>query len=86
MGYILGDSGRSYVVGYGNNPPTHYHHRAASCPGPGQPCGWDYFNSPNDNIHILTGALVGGPSDAQDNYADVRDNYMSNEVCLCMML
>jgi hypothetical protein len=26
--YILGDSGRSYVVGYGNNPPTHPHHRS----------------------------------------------------------
>jgi len=26
--YILGDAGRSYVVGYGNNPPTHVHHRA----------------------------------------------------------
>lgn len=26
--YILGDSGRSYVVGFGYNPPTHAHHRA----------------------------------------------------------
>jgi hypothetical protein len=26
--YILGDSGRSYVVGFGYNPPTHVHHRA----------------------------------------------------------
>jgi hypothetical protein len=24
----LGDAGRSYVVGYGNNPPTHPHHRS----------------------------------------------------------
>jgi hypothetical protein len=26
--YILGDSGRSYVVGFGNNPPTHVRHRS----------------------------------------------------------
>jgi hypothetical protein len=25
--YILGDCGRSYIVGYGNNPPSHEHHR-----------------------------------------------------------
>lgn len=29
IGYILGDTGRSYVVGFGVNPPTHEHHRAA---------------------------------------------------------
>lgn len=27
--YILGDTGRSYVVGFGNNPPLRPHHRAA---------------------------------------------------------
>ncbi|KDR09075.1 Endoglucanase G [Zootermopsis nevadensis] len=26
--YILGDSGRSFVVGFGKNPPTHPHHRS----------------------------------------------------------
>ena len=25
--YILGDAGHSYVVGFGNNPPTHAYHR-----------------------------------------------------------
>jgi len=30
--YLLGDSGRSFVVGFGNNPPTRPHHRGASCP------------------------------------------------------
>ena len=29
IGYILGDAGRSYVVGFGVNPPSHEHHRAA---------------------------------------------------------
>jgi len=27
INYMLGDSGRSYVVGFGNNPPTQPHHR-----------------------------------------------------------
>ena len=27
--YMLGSSGRSYVVGYGNNPPQRPHHRSA---------------------------------------------------------
>jgi hypothetical protein len=27
LGYILGDSGRSFVVGYGVNPPQRPHHR-----------------------------------------------------------
>ncbi len=39
INYILGDSGRSLVVGFGNNPPTHAHHRAASCPNKPAPCG-----------------------------------------------
>ena len=29
IGYILGDAERSYVVGFGVNPPSHEHHRAA---------------------------------------------------------
>lgn len=27
--YMLGDGGRSYVVGYGHNPPVKPHHRAS---------------------------------------------------------
>ena len=27
INYMLGDGGRSYVVGFGNNPPTQPHHR-----------------------------------------------------------
>ena len=27
--YMLGDSGRSYVVGFGHNPPTRPHHAGA---------------------------------------------------------
>ena len=32
---------RSFVVGYGNNPPTHAHHRAASCAARPAPCTYN---------------------------------------------
>ena len=80
IGYILGDTGRSYVVGFGENPPQRPHHRASSCPSPiTSPCGDNEKNSPNANPQILYGALVGGP-DSNDNYNDARDDYVSNEV------
>jgi hypothetical protein len=81
LGYILGDAGRSFVVGYGTNPPTQPHHRAASCPPLGQECGWNAFNNPGPNPHVLYGALVGGP-DATDAYNDQRNNYVNNEVAV----
>jgi len=74
----LGDAGRSYVVGFGNNPPQRPHHKSSSCPPTGQ-CGWNDFNSPNPNPHILYGALVGGP-DSNDRYTDNRADYIKNEV------
>ncbi len=65
--YILGDCGRSYVVGFGNNPPTHAHHRGASCPletgglGSNVPtCDYSDFNLASSDPNILYGALVGG--------------------------
>lgn len=30
--YMLGDTGRSYVVGFGRKYPKQPHHRASSCP------------------------------------------------------
>jgi hypothetical protein len=66
--YALGDAGRSFVVGMGKNPPTHVHHRSASCPdstgpvGANQPrCDFTQFNSPASNPQVLKGALAGGP-------------------------
>jgi hypothetical protein len=86
--YALGDTGRSFVVGWGTNPPTHVHHRAASCPieagGPGSdapPCGPAQFADPAPNPQVHAGALAGGP-DAQDAYTDVRADYVGNEVAL----
>ena len=66
-------------MGYGTNPPTHAHHRAASCPAAPAPCTYNNaFNSPGPNPHVLTGALVGGPPGPSDSYQDVRSNYQTN--------
>ena len=71
--YALGSSGRSYVVGFGENPPEHPHHRTAQ----GSYC--DNMNEPANHRHTLYGALVGGP-DANGNYNDTVSDYTANEV------
>ena len=71
--YALGSSGRSYVVGFGENPPTHPHHRTSQ----GSYC--DNMNEPGESRHTLYGALVGGP-DASDGYTDTVSDYNKNEV------
>lgn len=81
INYMLGDSGRSYVVGFGVNPPQQPHHAASSCPSRPVPCGWDDFNSHEPNPQILYGALVSGP-DENDFYKDQREEYIYNEVTL----
>ena len=77
--YMLGDSGRSFVVGFGNNPPQRPHHASSSCPLAPAQCNWDQYNSAGPNPQVLNGALVGGP-DENDKYADVRSDYIMNEV------
>ncbi len=77
--YILGANPRqsSYLVGYGNNFPQQPHSREASG------VGWDGFRNGLPNAHIDFGALVGGPTQANDtSYSDVRSDYVSNEVAL----
>ena len=71
--YALGSSGRSYVVGFGENPPSHPHHRTSQ----GSYC--DNMNEPSEFRHTLYGALVGGP-DASDGYTDTVTDYCKNEV------
>lgn len=76
IAYILGDNPRSssYVVGFGNNPPRNPHHRTAHG-------AWaDSIQNPETSRHILYGALVGGPSSANDQYTDDRGDYIMNEV------
>nr|AMH40365.1 glycoside hydrolase family 9 [Extatosoma tiaratum] len=77
--YMVGSTGFSYVVGFGSKYPLHVHHRAASCPNPPAKCDWTQFSSTEPNPHVLTGALVGGPG-ADDDYTDVRSDYVHNEV------
>ena len=77
--YALGSSGRSYVIGYGENSPKNPHHRTAH---------GAYSNNigePAETRHILFGALVGGP-DSNDNYTDDRNNYINNEVSQVRLL
>ena len=81
LDYALGlRGGRSFVVGYGKNPPTQPHHRSSSCPDLPAPCTWDNFNYAGPNPQVLSGALVGGPRGPTDSYTDVRSDYVSNEV------
>lgn len=80
--YALGSTGRSFVVGYGNNYPLKAHHRAASCPDMPATCDFSAFNSPLPNPQILSGAVVGGPPGPGDNYVDDRTNYQTNEVAV----
>ena len=77
--YMLGDTGRSYVVGFGTNPPQRPHHASSSCPLAPSSCGWNEFNNPGPNPQVLQGALVGGP-DQNDQYQDRRNDYIMNEV------
>lgn len=78
INYALGDNPRhaSFVVGFGASPPRNPHHRTAHG-------SWsDSLTDPVQSRHILYGALVGGPSSANDAYVDDRANYTSNEVAL----
>jgi endoglucanase len=69
MDYCLGTNpeNRSYVTGWGRNPPIHPHHRA---------------NEPvkGGAVKGIIGALVGGPTD--DSYADNIDNYQETEITI----
>lgn len=73
VNYALGSSGRSYVVGFGENAPENSHHRTAQ----GSYC--DNMNEPSKQRHTLYGALVGGP-DGNDSYTDTVSDYTKNEV------
>ncbi|HEY9596313.1 MAG TPA: glycoside hydrolase family 9 protein, partial [Cyanophyceae cyanobacterium] len=75
INYMLGSNPkqRSYVIGFGNNPPTQPHHRTAHG-------SWANDKTiPKESRHILYGALVGGPG-RNDNYIDERDNFKMTEV------
>ncbi|MEU3457726.1 glycoside hydrolase family 9 protein [Micromonospora sp. NPDC006766] len=76
INYALGDNPRrsSYVIGFGANPPKNPHHRTA------HGSWWDSMTVPTETRHVLFGALVGGPSSANDAYTDSRSDFVMNEV------
>lgn len=76
INYALGQNplNRSFVVGFGTNPPRNPHHRTAHG-------SWtDSIQNPTVSRHILYGALVGGPQTNNDQYTDDRSNFVMNEV------
>ena len=73
VNYALGDTGRSYLIGFGEDYPQNPHHRTA------QGSYSNNMNEPAQARHTLYGALVGGP-DANDGYQDEVSNYVNNEV------
>jgi endoglucanase len=76
INYALGQNpaNRSYVVGFGVNPPINPHHRTAHG-------AWanNLNGPPTATRHILYGALVGGPG-SNDAYTDLRSDFQKNEV------
>ncbi|MBM7493279.1 chitodextrinase [Micromonospora luteifusca] len=76
INYALGDNPRSssYLIGFGANAPKNPHHRTA------HGSWWDSQTVPVGTRHTLYGALVGGPSSANDAYSDSRSDYVMNEV------
>ncbi|MBQ4820417.1 glycoside hydrolase family 9 protein [Aquimarina sp. MMG016] len=79
INYALGDNpdNRSYVIGFGNNPPKNPHHRTTH----GSWEGTDRGN-PVPATHTLYGALVGGPGAADDQHTDVTSDFQENEVAV----
>lgn len=74
MRYVLGDAGRSLVVGVGPTPPKRTQDRGAGCPAPPAVCNRvTGLLSPDPDSHKLTGALMYGPG-LSDNFLDVRSN------------
>lgn len=81
IAYMLGEGGRSFVVGYGHNPPKRVHHRGATCPTFPNSCGWPVYRSKDSNHNVLVGGLVGGP-DKSDTYFDERSMIKQSEVAI----
>ncbi|MCR5305220.1 MAG: glycoside hydrolase family 9 protein [Oscillospiraceae bacterium] len=77
MEYIMGKNpmNRPYIVGWSDTAASHPHHRAAHG---SKDLNMDH---PADQVHILWGALVGGP-DSGDWHRDITKDYVYNEVAV----
>ncbi len=88
VNYVLGSTGRSFIVGWGNAPPKNIHHAPSSCADPPEECNWQNYHMKAANAQTMYGAMVAGPGgkkrypDRPDYYLDVRDDYITNEVSL----
>ncbi|MFW6238018.1 MAG: glycoside hydrolase family 9 protein [Halanaerobiales bacterium] len=73
--FALGSTGRSFVVGFGEDPPERPHHRTAHS-------SWCRDEDvPEEHRHTLYGALVGGP-DEDGSYEDDISDFQQNEVAI----
>jgi hypothetical protein len=74
--------GRSFIMGWGTNPPKRPHHRNAY--GYEDDLGWDadapQLSDTREFRHLLVGALVGGPN--LEGYQDSVNDYIHNEVAI----
>lgn len=77
--YFLGDNNYNgpYIVGQHPNSPQNPHSAMAS----GGSDITNINNSPPKELHVLYGAVVGGP-DKQDRFFDIRDDYPQTEIAL----
>lgn len=86
--YALGLTGRSYVVGFGNQWPVNWQHEASSCPDMPAVCDLQNLYEKAPNPQLLKGAMVGGPAGARrypsnpDYYFDIRTDYGTGEPAL----
>ncbi|CAI0419691.1 unnamed protein product [Linum tenue] len=81
--YVLGKNPMemSYLVGYGMDYPRYIHHRGSSIPVDSRTnCkeGFKWYDSPEPNPNIPTGAVVGGPF-MNETYIDNRTNHRQAE-------
>jgi hypothetical protein len=83
LDYIMGSTGRSFVTGWGVNPPKEPHHRTAFCSyvQTGKPCmGPEWFNKNHTFPNTLPGALVAGPDNNLDEWVDDHTVFETSEV------
>ena len=72
--YMMGDAGRSMVVGIGTDPPQRTQDRSAACPAAPGICNHvTGLMSPDPDAHLLLGALIQGPG-LSDDLMDIRSN------------
>ncbi|KAH9500829.1 hypothetical protein Btru_073120 [Bulinus truncatus] len=79
--YALGDTGFSYLIGFGEDYPVKPYHRMSMCPNHPAICSPEILTAGLPNVHILYGALVGGPG-VNDDYVDDFHNEFQNDVTI----